>query len=87
MLHLVSTSPQVLTLTTQRLYILQYYIFESQKAQFKAIIFISKGPCASCYNELAEHARSMIKDTGSHGFVISFYNGGRDIILESLPKY
>lgn len=47
-LSLVSISPQVLTLTTQRLYILQYYIFYSQKAQFKAIIFMFKGPCASC---------------------------------------
>lgn len=46
MLSLVSISPQVLTLTTQRLYILQYYIFYSQKAQFKAIIFIFKGLCA-----------------------------------------
>lgn len=86
MLSLVSISSQVISLTTQRLHILQYYIFYSQKAQFKAIISFSKVHVHHVKISWL-NMQFAVMNSSSYNFMISYYNGNRDIILKSLAKY
>lgn len=86
MLSLVSISSQVISLTTQEIIHFAILNFYSQKTQFKAIISFSKAHVHHVKITWL-NMQFATMNSSSHNFMISYYNGNRDIILKTLPKY